>query len=134
MNLKTFDDSKIKNLQDQYSDEASERWGNTQEYKQSRKKTAKYSKEDWSKVQNEANDIYSKLADSMDKDPACDDVQGLIKQWQEHISKYYYECSNEVLRELGKMYVSDERFTKNIDRTKEGLAEFLSGAISIYTK
>ena len=30
------------------------------------------------------------------------------------------------------MYVQDERFTKNIDKTKEGLSEFLSEAIEIY--
>ena len=33
---------------------------------------------------------------------------------------------------LGKMYVADERFKKNIDKYGEGTAEFVAEAIEIY--
>lgn len=33
---------------------------------------------------------------------------------------------------LGKMYVADERFKKNIDKYGEGTAEFVAGAIATY--
>ena len=35
---------------------------------------------------------------------------------------------------LGKMYVADERFKKNIDKYGEGTAEFAADAIATYTK
>jgi len=35
---------------------------------------------------------------------------------------------------LGKMYVADERFKKNIDKYGEGTAEFVADAIAAYTK
>ena len=35
---------------------------------------------------------------------------------------------------LGKMYIADERFKKNIDKYGEGTAEFVSAAIAVYCK
>ena len=32
---------------------------------------------------------------------------------------------------LGKMYVADERFKKNIDKYGEGTPEFVAGAITV---
>ena len=50
------------------------------------------------------------------------------------ITQNYYNCTNEILVGLGKMYVADERFKKNIDKYGEGTAEFAAEAISIYVK
>ena len=41
-------------------------------------------------------------------------------------------CTNEILAGLGKMYVADERFKKNINKYGEGTAEFAAGAIAMY--
>ena len=46
----------------------------------------------------------------------------------------YYTCTDEILAGLGKMYVADERFKKNIDKYGEGTAEFTANAIAVYTK
>ena len=35
---------------------------------------------------------------------------------------------------LGKMYITDERFKKNIDKYGEGTAEFASNAIEVFCK
>ena len=50
-----------------------------------------------------------------------------------HITANYYTCANEILASLGKMYVTDERFKKNIDKYGEGTAEFAANAITVYT-
>ena len=42
-------------------------------------------------------------------------------------------CTNEILAGLGKMYIADERFKKNIDKYGEGTAEFASESVKIYT-
>lgn len=57
----------------------------------------------------------------MDKNPDDEEVQVLVQKWRDHISNNYY-----------LMYVADERFTKNIDKYKEGLAKFLSDAMNVY--
>ena len=54
--------------------------------------------------------------------------------WQEYISKNFYNCTIDMLEGLGQIYVSDKRFTKNIDKYKSGLALFMSKAIGIYCK
>ncbi len=68
----------------------------------------------------------------MDKDPADEEVQELIEKWRNHISKNFYNCTIEIFRGLALMYVADERFTKNIDKYGEGLAQFLSDAMNVY--
>lgn len=68
----------------------------------------------------------------MDKTPDSEDVQKLVKEWQNFITKSFYKCTNEILQGLGMMYVEDERFKKNIDSNGEGTAEFISKAIEIY--
>ena len=60
------------------------------------------------------------------------EAQALVLKLQAHITAYYYTCTNEILAGLGKMYVADERFKKNIDKYGEGTAEFAAGAIEVY--
>ena len=50
------------------------------------------------------------------------------------ISANYYNCTDEILAGLGKMYVGDKRFKKNIDKHGDGTAEFVAQAVAIYTK
>ena len=47
----------------------------------------------------------------------------------------FYECSDEILRNLGKMYASGGEFTENIDKAAgNGTAEFVANAIKAYCK
>lgn len=60
------------------------------------------------------------------------EAQALVDKLQAHITANYYTCTDEILAGLGKMYVSDERFKKNIDKCGEGTAEFASEAIAVF--
>ena len=62
------------------------------------------------------------------------EAQALVANLQTHITANYYTCTDEILAGLGKMYVADERFKKNIDKYGEGTAEFASEAIEIYSR
>ena len=62
------------------------------------------------------------------------EAQELVAKLQAHITANYYTCTDEILSGLGKMYVADERFKKNIDKYGEGTAEYASEAISKYVK
>ncbi len=76
--------------------------------------------------------IYKKLANLMDKNPDDEEVQEYIHQFREHISKNFYDCTPEIFRGLGELYVNDERFTNNIDKYTVGLSKFLREAINVY--
>jgi len=70
----------------------------------------------------------------MNKGANSQEAQMLVKRWQDFISEHFYNCTNNTLIGLSKMYINDERFSKNIDKYEKGLTEFISQAIEIYCK
>lgn len=134
MSFKEFDMTDIEKMKKKYAQEVKDRWGNTDAYIESEKKSKNYGKDQWQEINQESEDILKAFAENMDKDPGCKEVQKLVKQWQDFITARFYNCTNEILQGLGLMYVEDERFKKNIDRNGDGTAEFISKAIAIYCK
>lgn len=132
MSFKEFNMTEIENMKEKYAKEVKERWGNSSAYKESEKKTKNYSKEQWQKIDEKSRDIFKAFAANMDKDAHSKEVQELVKEWHNFITTNFYNCTNEILKCLGIMYVEDERFKKNIDQNGHGTAEFISKAISIY--
>ena len=129
-----FDNSYLEKHKAEYAEEAKKLYGDSDAYKESERKTSKYSKEDWNNIMEEGNEIFRNLAKVMDKEPSDSEVQGLIQQWRDYISKNYYDCKIEIFSGLADLYVADERFKNNIDKFGDGLAEFLSEGIKIYCK
>ncbi|KHE70422.1 MerR family transcriptional regulator [Halobacillus sp. BBL2006] len=127
-----FDKSEIEAHQKKYEKEVEERWGDTDAYKESQRKTASYTKEDWKRIQKEGNEIDRRIIDRMDQGPEDAEVQRLIGEKRQHISDNFYHCTPEIFRGLADMYVNDPRFTKNIDMLKEGYAAFLQKAMHVY--
>ena len=134
MSFKEFSLDDIKAYEEQYREEVEEKYGQSDAYKESQKRTGRYTKDDWSNIQTESGAIYEALAAKRQGAPGDADVQALVADWQAHISRYFYPCSNEMLAGLGEMYQADERFRANIDQYGEGLTDFLSEAIRIFTK
>ncbi|AGF54376.1 DNA-binding transcriptional MerR regulator [Clostridium saccharoperbutylacetonicum] len=132
MSFKEFDMTEIESAKKKYAKEVKERFGNTEAYTESEEKTKNYGKEQWQEIDAESKKLLKAFADNMDKTPDSEDVQKLVKEWQNFITKSFYKCTNEILQGLGMMYVEDERFKKNIDSNGEGTAEFISKAIEIY--
>ena len=115
-----------------YETEARERWGNTDAYREHEKKTKNYTKEKWAEINEGLMTIFAELAACKDNGASADsaEAQTLVAKLQTYITDHYYTCTDEILAGLGKMYVDDERFKKNIDKYGEGTAEFASEAIA----
>ena len=134
--MSAFDNSKYETARQQYENEAKQRWGGTEAYKESQAKTADYSKDKWNDVLAGMNGVFAEFAackkysDSSDSETA----QSLVKKLQDYITANFYRCTNDILAGLGQMYVCDKRFKKNIDSHGEGTAEFVCEAIKIYCK
>ncbi len=131
-NFKVFNYEEVKKHEEKYAEETKNKYGKSDAYKESKEKTSNYTKNDWNNIMGEADDIYSRLADLMNRDISDSEVQGLVEEWRNHISKNFYNCTVDIFRGLALMYVADERFTKNIDKYKKGLAQFLSDAMNYY--
>ena len=119
-----------------YHTEARSRWGNTDAYREHNQKTKNYTKEKWAEASDGMMAIFAEFAACKDSGEGADsaEAQALVAKLQAHITENYYTCTVEILAGLGKMYVADERFKKNIDRHGEGTAEFAADAIAAYTK
>ena len=119
-----------------YETEASSRWGTTDAYREHEKKTKNYIKEKWAEVNDGLMAIFAEFAERKNSgfDANLPEVQSLVCKLQEYITQNYYACTDEILAGLGKMYVADERFKKNIDKYGDGTAEFASAAIEIYSR
>ena len=119
-----------------YENEARERYGNTAAYKEHEQKTKNYTKEKWAEANDGLMAIFAELAASKDSGASEDsaEVQALVTKLQAHITANYYTCTDEILAGLGKMYVTDERFKKNIDKYGDGTAEFAAEGIRIYVE
>ena len=132
MSFKEFDMTEIEATKEKYAKEVKERYGKTDAYKEYEVKTKNYDKDKWNDVNTEANEIFKTFADNKDKAPESEEVQELVKRWQDCITNNYYNCTKEILASLGLMYVNDERFKENIDKYGEGTSEFMAKAIEIY--
>ena len=116
--------------------EARERWGNTDAYCEHEQKTKNYTKEKWTEANEGLMAIFAEFAACKDSGASADsaEAQALVAKFQEHITANYYTCTDEILAGLGKMYVADERFKKNIDKYGEGTTEFTAEGIRIYVE
>ena len=119
-----------------YDIEVKERWGSTDAYKESQAKTAGYSKDKWNDILAGMNGVFTEFAECKKYGESADSdtAQRLVKKLQDYITANFYHCANEILAGLGQMYVCDERFKNNIDKSGEGTAKFVAEAIKIYCK
>ena len=117
-----------------YETEARERYGNTAAYREHEQKTKNYTKEKWAEANDGLMAIFAEFAacKASGANAESTEAQALVTKLQAHITENYYTCTDEILSGLGKMYVADERFKKNIDKYGDGTAEFASEAIEAY--
>ena len=126
----------MKAIEKDYSKESLKRWGNTEAYREHEQKTKNYTKEKWAEANDGLMAIFAEFAACKNSGESADsdEAQTLVAKLQAHITANYYTCTDEILTGLGKMYVADERFKKNIDKYGEGTAEFASDAIEAYCR
>ena len=116
---------------DSYAVEARERWGETEAYKEARRRTAGYRAADWRAIKSEAGDIEADLATVLSASEPADGERAmdLAERHRAHISRLFYQCSAEAHRRLGELYVADGRFTTYFEEIAAGLAGFFRDAI-----
>ena len=119
-----------------YKDEVRSRWGATDAYREHEQKTKNYTKEKWAEANDGMMAIFAEFAACKGSGASTDsdEAQAIVTKLQAHITENYYTCTEEILAGLGKMYVADERFKKNIDKYGEGTAEFVAVSIAKYSR
>ncbi len=113
-----------------YAQEAQQRWGETESYKESQRRVSTYKKEDWQRLKAEEEEVRARLEAAFEAGLPPDGEEGMAaaEAHRQLISRWFYECTYDIHRGLTDMYVSDERFRSHYDTHTPGLATFIRDA------
>jgi hypothetical protein len=116
----------------EYEAETKERWGDTDAYTESQRRTSSYSKDQWAEIMAEGEEIARALAELLREGAEADDEAAMdaAERHRRHIDRWFYPCSPEAHDGLGLTYTADPRFTEYWDKYEPGLAVFVSSAIT----
>lgn len=115
----------------QHDDEARERWGGTDAYEQSRRRTTTYTKDDWVRIKAEAAAVERAFADALVAGEPADGpvATDAARAHRDHLTRWFYDVTDELHLGLAELYVADERFTRYYEDVAPGLAQYVHDAI-----
>ena len=121
-------------MNNKYKEEVIKKWGNTSLYKEYQEKSKNYSNDKLNNIVNELNNILKEFSFYMNNGftPDSNETQNLVLKLKNHITNNFYNCTDEILYNLGQMYVSDERFKNNIDKNEINTSEYIKKSIEFF--
>jgi hypothetical protein len=118
---------------DEHHREAEERWGDTDAWRESARRTATYTKADWEEVKAEADALHQAFLQPFRAGQPADSAAAMdaAELHRQHIDRRFYSCSPEMHRGLGDLYVSDPRYAATYDESlgAPGLSAYVRDAI-----
>ncbi len=114
-----------------YEDEVKARWGDSDAYAESIRRTQSYTQEQWAQIHTENSEIMKALVEcrARPEPPTSAAAMELAEQHRQHLDRWYYPCSPPMHVGLAEMYEADDRFAANIDTHGPGLTGYLAAAI-----
>lgn len=115
----------------EYEDEVKERWGDSDAYKESMRRTRRYTKSDWARFKAESEEINAEIIASMDAGVPPTDLRAMdaVERARLQIDQWFYPCSHDMHSGLADMYVADPRFTATYEKMHVGMAQYVHDAI-----
>ena len=115
----------------QYEAEAQRRWGDTDAYRESAKRSKHYGKEDWDAMRDEQAAIYADAVAALRAGRTADSAEAMdiAERHRLSIDRWFYPCSSTMHTGLADMWEADPRFADNIDTHGAGLTAFLAAAV-----
>lgn len=107
----------IEEHQQTYADEVRKLYGK-EIAEETEKRASAYSADDWRTIMAEFDSIYRRIAARMKHGPDDAEVQAAVGAFRDHICQYHYDCTLDIFRGLGEVYITDERFTDSINMEK----------------
>jgi len=116
---------------EEHQAEAERRWGETDPWKQSQGRTARYTTAGWEAVKAEQDAVNQAFVAALDAGlPTTDEAaMDAAEGHRRHIQDRFYVLGYAMHRGLADMYLADPRFTATYDNLREGLAQYVHDAI-----
>lgn len=114
----------------EYEAEVRERWGDTEAYGESARRTRRYTRDDWRRFEAENETANGAIVALMDEGVAPDDPRAMdaAERCRLLIDAWFYPCPRAMHAQLGRMYVADQRFTATYEKIRPGMAQYLCEA------
>lgn len=114
-----------------HANETHERWGDTDAWQESARRTREYTRDQWARLKAEGESLEARMAAlvSQGADPTAAEARGVAEALRMHIDRWFYPCSPQMHEGLGEMYESDPRFKERYESREAGLAGFIAAAI-----
>ena len=111
--------------------EAEQRWGDTDAWKQSQERTKHLTKADWADVKAETDAIHQAFTDAIDagEPPTSGVAMDAAELHRRHIDSRFYDCPPQFHRNLADLYTSDPRFEASYDEIRPGMSRYVRDAI-----
>jgi DNA-binding transcriptional MerR regulator len=116
---------------DEHAAEAQERWGDTDAYRESARRSATYTKADWNRAKAEGQAVTERLVAAMRAGTPAEAPEAVdaAEAHRQQISTWFYPCSREMHTALAEMYLADLRFSATYEAIAPGLAQYVHDAI-----
>ncbi|MFE2412440.1 MULTISPECIES: MerR family transcriptional regulator [unclassified Kitasatospora] len=116
---------------EEWEQEAEQRWGDTEAWAESQRRTGAYGKADWERIQAEMTALNGRLAAAVAAGEPADGTlaMDLAEEHRQHICQNFYDCTFTIHRGLAGLYVGDPRWTDTYEKIAPGLAQWLHDAI-----
>ena len=116
---------------EEHAAEVEERWGDTDAYRESRRRAASYGKADWTRIRDDMHAITQRIvaAQAAGLPADSDEAMDAVEAHRQQISRDFYACSYDLHRGVAELYVSDPRFTATYEKIAPGLAQYAHDAI-----
>lgn len=125
-----FGDSYTEHFEE-YQTEAEDRWGQSEAWAESQRRTARYTKADWERISAETEENNRLILAAMDAGQPADSAQAMdaAEAMRVHMDHWFFPIDGDFHRNLGDMYVQDPRFARTYEELRAGLSQYLRDAI-----
>jgi MerR family transcriptional regulator, thiopeptide resistance regulator len=116
---------------EEYQAEAKDRWGETDAWQQSARRTKSYTKADFEQIKGEADAVNAAFVAAMRSGAPATSAEAMdaAEEHRAHIERWFYDLDHGFHRGLADMYVADPRFTTTYEDIEPGLAAYVHDAI-----
>jgi len=111
--------------------EAEQRWGDTDAYRESQRRTSSYGKDQWQQITAEWQQLQEGFVAvrATGLPPDSPEAMDLAEAHRRHLNRWFYDCGHAMHRGIGDLYVDDPRFAANLDKVGPGLECYVRDAI-----
>lgn len=111
--------------------EAERRWGSTDAYRESSRRTGSYDAGQWRDALADQEAAVAQFVAAMEAgaSPEDDAARVAAEAHRKAIDRWFYPCDHEMQCRLADMYVADPRFTQTYEKIRPGLATYVRDAI-----